>query len=205
MKKLNVKNLKIYAGGILLGMALAASNNIDAYAEENEEVLYVEENNNYTTEPITETPPATNYEIEQPPVEEQPVVDPAANNGDCIDKDNYTLQPGEGAEIPDWVQTEAERKGIKPEPTPTPNPNPTPTPTPDTPGTPSQTTTTTAFVPQASVNLPAPKTSDNRAAKLILQIIGGTAAGAVIVSGGVLAGKRFNIEEVELEEDTKTL
>jgi len=204
MKKLNVKNLKIYAGGILLGMALAASNSIDAYAEENEEVLYEETENNYTTEPITETPPATNYEIEQPPVEQQPVVDPAANNGDCIDKDNYTLQPGEGAEIPDSVLTEAERKGINPTPNPepTPTPNPTPTPTPDTPGTPS-TPGTPAFVPQASVNLPAPKTSDDRAAKLILQIIGGTLAGATIVTTGAIVGKKFNIFEVE--ENHKTL
>ena len=211
MKKLNVKNLKIYAGGILLGMALAASNSIDAYAEE-EEVLYEETNNDYTTEPITETPPATNYEAEQPPVEETPVVDPAANNGDCIDKDNYQLQPGEGAEIPDWVPTEAERKGITPtptpeptptpQPTPTPNPEPTPTPTPSNPNTP---TPVNVFIPTATVEQNAPKTGDNRAAKLIFQIIGGSLAGATVVTAGSIVGKRFNIEEVELDEDIKTL
>lgn len=111
MKKV-IKNLKLFGASLGLAASLAAVAPMSVYAEE-EEILFEETQDEHTETEISNENPDNTKKEEATPEE---------NRGEqvTIDADNWNKDehPNEGNVIPDYVQTEAERKGIKPTPTP---------------------------------------------------------------------------------------
>lgn len=162
MKKV-IKNLKLFASSIGLATSLAFTSPISVNAEE--EVLWESTKDDHVLEDIN------NEQPDNTKATEQPVQTPAPTAQVTIDASNWNpaSEPNAGLEIPDYVQTEAERKGLT---TPTPTPaTPTPeTPTPDTP-TPDEPTPDT---PAPATPTPAsiPKTGSLASALIVATIIG---------------------------------
>ncbi len=164
MKKV-IKNLKLFGASLGLAASLAAVAPMSVYAEE-EEILFEETQDEHTETEISNENPDNTKKEEATPEE---------NRGEqvTIDADNWNKDehPNEGNEIPDYVQTEAERKGITPPPTPTPE-EPTkpeepkkPEEKPEIPETKIEVTEKVVVTPQI------PKTGDSR--KVVLATIAG--------------------------------
>ena len=164
MKKV-IKNLKLFGASLGLAASLAAVAPMSIYAEE-EEILFEETQDEHTETEISNENPDNTKKEEATPEE---------NRGEqvTIDADNWNKDehPNEGNVIPDYVQTEAERKGITPPPTPTPE-EPTkpeepkkPEEKPEIPETKIEVTEKVVVTPQI------PKTGDSR--KVVLATIAG--------------------------------
>lgn len=164
MKKV-IKNLKLFGASLGLAASLAAVAPMSVYAEE-EEILFEETQDEHTETEISNENPDNTKKEEATPEE---------NRGEqvTIDADNWNKDehPNEGNVIPDYVQTEAERKGITPPPTPTPE-EPTkpeepkkPEEKPEIPETKIEVTEKVVVTPQI------PKTGDSR--KVVLATIAG--------------------------------
>lgn len=158
MKKV-IKNLKLFGASLGLAASLAAVAPMSVYAEE-EEILFEETQDEHTeTEISNENPDNTKKEE----------ATPEDNRGEqvTIDADNWNKDehPNEGNEIPDYVQTEAERKGITPPPTPTPEEPTKPEEKTEIPETKIEVTEKVVVTPQI------PKTGDSR--KVVLATIAG--------------------------------
>ena len=160
MKKV-IKNLKLFGASLGLAASLAAVAPMSVYAEE-EEILFEETQDEHTETEISNENPDNTKKEEATPEE---------NRGEqvTIDADNWNKDehPNEGNEIPDYVQTEAERKGI--------TPPPTPTPTPEEPTIPEEKTeipeTKIEVIEKVVVTPQIPKTGDSR--KVVLATIAG--------------------------------
>lgn len=158
MKKV-IKNLKLFGASLGLAASLAAVAPMSVYAEE-EEILFEETQDEHTETEISNENPDNTKKEEATPEE---------NRGEqvTIDADNWNKDehPNEGNEIPDYVQTEAERKGITPPPTPTPEEPTKPEEKPEIPETKIEVTEKVVVTPQI------PKTGDSR--KVVLATIAG--------------------------------
>ena len=158
MKKV-IKNLKLFGASLGLAASLAAVAPMSVYAEE-EEILFEETQDEHTETEISNENPDNTKKEEATPEE---------NRGEqvTIDADNWNKDehPNEGNEIPDYVQTEAERKGITPPPTPTPEEPTKPEEKTEIPETKIEVTEKVVVTPQI------PKTGDSR--KVVLATIAG--------------------------------
>lgn len=158
MKKV-IKNLKLFGASLGLAASLAAVAPMSVYAEE-EEILFEETQDEHTETEISNENPDNTKKEEATPEE---------NRGEqvTIDADNWNKDehPNEGNVIPDYVQTEAERKGITPPPTPTPEEPTTPEEKTEIPETKIEVTEKVVVTPQI------PKTGDSR--KVVLATIAG--------------------------------
>lgn len=158
MKKV-IKNLKLFGASLGLAASLAAVAPMSVYAEE-EEILFEETKDEHTETEISNENPDNTKKEEATPEE---------NRGEqvTIDADNWNKDehPNEGNEIPDYVQTEAERKGITPPPTPTPEEPTKPEEKTEIPETKIEVTEKVVVTPQI------PKTGDSR--KVVLATIAG--------------------------------
>lgn len=158
MKKV-IKNLKLFGASLGLAASLAAVAPMSVYAEE-EEILFEETQDEHTETEISNENPDNTKKEEATPEE---------NRGEqvTIDADNWNKDehPNEGNVIPDYVQTEAERKGITPPPTPTPEEPTKPEEKPEIPETKIEVTEKVVVTPQI------PKTGDSR--KVVLATIAG--------------------------------
>lgn len=164
MKKV-IKNLKLFGASLGLAASLAAVAPMSVYAEE-EEILFEETQDEHTETEISNENPDNTKKEEATPEE---------NRGEqvTIDADNWNKDehPNEGNVIPDYVQTEAERKGITPPPTPTPE-EPTKPEEPTTPEEKTEIPETKIEVTEKVVVTPQiPKTGDSR--KVVLATIAG--------------------------------
>ncbi len=149
-----IKNLKLFGATIGLATSLVCSSPVTVHAEE-DEILWENDKDDHHEEDINDVQP-DNSIVTPAPAPETP-----APTQITIDATNWDpkSEPNAGQEIPDYVQTEAERKGLT---TPTPEPstpeNPTPTPenpTPDTPENPTPETPSKSDEPA-----PIPKTGN---------------------------------------------
>lgn len=158
MKKV-IKNLKLFGASLGLAASLAAVAPMSVYAEE-EEILFEETQDEHTETEISNENPDNTKKEEATPEE---------NRGKqvTIDADNWNKDehPNEGNVIPDYVQTEAERKGITPPPTPTPEEPTKPEEKTEIPETKIEVTEKVVVTPQI------PKTGDSR--KVVLATIAG--------------------------------
>lgn len=158
MKKV-IKNLKLFGASLGLAASLAAVAPMSVYAEE-EEILFEETQDEHTETEISNENPDNTKKEEATPEE---------NRGEqvTIDADNWNKDehPNEGNVIPDYVQTEAERKGITPPPTPTPEEPTKPEEKTEIPETKIEVTEKVVVTPQI------PKTGDSR--KVVLATIAG--------------------------------
>ncbi len=166
---MNLKNLKVYGGMLLIAssLALGPTTSLTTYAEE-EEILYEESNDDYELEdiPADETPapteePATPAPTEEPPqATTAPTEEPPSSSVDfentVIDPEDESYNTG-ATEIPDSVETEAERKHLTPEsPNPTEPPQTTPEPPQETPAPPQETPAPPQETPAPPQETPAP-------------------------------------------------
>lgn len=137
---MKIEKLKLYGATLALiaATAMGANNTVTVHAEE---VLWEDTEDDYTLEDIPEgeQPPK---ETEKPEVKPQPTPTPTPVptptptenplDNTVIDPEDQEYNTGR-TEIPDYVETEAERKGLTtPEPDPTPEKTPTPQPVPKT-------------------------------------------------------------------------
>ena len=164
MKKV-IKNLKLFGASLGLAASLAAVAPMSVYADE-EEILFEETQDEHTETEISNENPDNTKKEESTPEE---------NRGEqvTIDADNWNKDehPNEGNVIPDYVQTEAERKGITPPPTPTPE-EPSKPEEPTKPEEKTEIPETKIEVTEKVVVTPQiPKTGDSR--KVVLATIAG--------------------------------
>lgn len=116
---MKLKKLRVYGAMAAIGFGLLTGPKMDnVYAEE---TLYVEEGDDYEQEDIgtivvpTPTPEPT-------PIPDDDKSKENEDHSGCLDKDSgEIIEEGEDYEIPDYVKTERERKGID-EKTPVPVP-----------------------------------------------------------------------------------
>ena len=125
-----IRKLKLFGATVGLATSIVCTSPVVVHAEE--EVLWENDKDDHHEEDINNYQPDNSIAT---PTPETPA--PAPTQQITIDASNWDpkSEPNAGLEIPDYVQTEAERKGlITPTPeTPTPE-TPTPeTPTPETP------------------------------------------------------------------------
>ena len=120
-----IRKLKLFGATVGLATSIVCTSPVVVHAEE--EVLWENDKDDHHEEDINNYQPDNSIAT---PTPETPA--PAPTKQITIDASNWNpkSEPNAGLEIPDYVQTEAERKGLT---TPTPE-TPTPeTPTPDTP------------------------------------------------------------------------
>lgn len=155
-----IKKLKLFGATFGLATSIVCSSPVVLHAEE--EVLWENNQDDHHEEDINDFQPDNSL------VTPTPAPTPAPTTQVTLDDTNWdpSSEPDAGLEIPDYVKTEAERKGlVTPPPTPdTPTPD---TPTPDTP---------TPNTPTPEPN-PIPKTGEGK--KIILAIASGLAASAI--------------------------
>lgn len=183
MKKV-IKNLKLFGASLGLAASLAAVAPMSVYAEE-EEILFESTQDDHKETDINNENPDNTKKEETTPEE---------NRGEqvTIDADNWNKDehPNEGNEIPDYVQTEAERKGL----------TPTPTPTPEEPTTPEEKTeipeATPKVVEQVVVTPQIPKTGDAR--KYVIATIGGM---LIAIAFGIGYSVYQNRKDNEFEDE----
>ena len=165
MKKV-IKKLKLFGATFGLATSIVCSSPVVLHAEE-EEVLWENNQDDHHEEDINDFQPDNSL------VTPTPAPTPVPTKQVTLDDTNWdpSTEPNAGLEIPDYVKTEAERKGlVTPPPTPdTPTPD-TPTPDTSTPDTPTPNTPT----PEPT---PIPKTGECK--KIILAIASGLAASAI--------------------------
>lgn len=115
-----IKKLKLFGATVGLATSIVCTSPVVVHAEE--EVLWENDKDDHHEEDINNYQPDNSIAT---PTPETPA--PAPTKQITIDASNWNpkSEPNAGLEIPDYVQTEAERKGLT---TPTPE-----TPTPDTP------------------------------------------------------------------------
>ncbi len=195
MKKV-VKNLKLFASTIGLAASLVAITPVNVYAEE-EEILWESDKDDHKEEDINNVNPDNSIKEEEKTEE---VKEPQITLDDTNWSPETDKDPDAGKYIPDTVETEAERKGIKPTPTPTPTPDtPTPTPTPvnpePTPETVVEITTPTPEVATKEETTPIPKTGD--ASRYILISLGS----AMVIAGTIGVFKAIEINRNNKFED----
>lgn len=184
MEKSTYKNLKLFAASIGLATSLAFSSPVSVQAEE--EILWENTQDDHHEEDINDYKPDNST-----PAPETPAPATPAPTQITIDASNWypKSEPDAGLEIPDTVQTEAERKGLTtptPEPTPTPTPTPeTPTPSPETPSPETPTPETPAPTPVAPQ--PIPKTGQNSKG-VIFALLGTAAIGAIFLLSTTFKG-----------------
>lgn len=161
-----IKKLKLFGATFGLATSIVCSSPIVLHAEE-EEVLWENNQDDHHEEDINDYQPDNSLPTPTP----EPAV-PSPTPQITIDDTNWDpkSEPDAGLEIPDYVQTEAERKGLT-TPTPEPTPVPTPTPVPSTP-TPEPVPTPTP-TPE-----PIPKTG-GKASNVIFAIAAGLSAAAI--------------------------
>lgn len=196
MKKV-IKNLKLFGASLGLAASLAAVAPMSVYAEE-EEILFEETQDEHTETEISNENP-DNTKKEETTEEEN------KGNQTTLDESNWNPDehPNEGNKIPDYVQTEAERKGITPPPTPTPE-EPT---KPEEPTTPEEKTEIPETKPEVTekvvVTPQIPKTGDSR--KVVLATIAGILIAASCGLGYSiyqnLQDNKFEDEFYAVEED----
>lgn len=117
-----IRKLKLFGATVGLATSIVCTSPVVVHAEE--EVLWENDKDDHHEEDINSYQPDNSIATPTPA--------PAPTKQITIDASNWNpkSEPNAGLEIPDYVQTEAERKGLT---TPTPE-TPTPeTPTPDTP------------------------------------------------------------------------
>ncbi len=142
-----IRKLKLFGATVGLATSIVCTSPVVVHAEE--EVLWENDKDDHHEEDINSYQPDNSIAT---PTPETPA--PAPTKQITIDASNWNpkSEPNAGLEIPDYVQTEAERKGLT---TPTPE-TPTPeTPTPETP-TPDTPTPETPSKPEEPK--PIPKT-----------------------------------------------
>lgn len=130
-----IKKLKLFGATVGLATSIVCTSPVVVHAEE--EILWENDKDDHHEEDINNYQPDNSIAT---PTPETPT--PAPTQQITIDASNWDpkSEPNAGLEIPDYVQTEAERKGLT-TPTPeTPTPEtPTPeTPTPETPSKPEE-------------------------------------------------------------------
>lgn len=130
---MKIENLKIYGAtlAIIAAMAMNPNNTMTVYAEE--EVLFEDTEDDYTLEDIEETtdqPSNEDNSQENNQENEVPSTNPFDDNPED-DLENTEIDPEDEeyntgrTEIPDYVKTEAERKGLVPDNPPTDSPSET--------------------------------------------------------------------------------
>lgn len=125
-----IRKLKLFGATVGLATSIVCTSPVVVHAEE--EVLWENDKDDHHEEDINSYQPDNSIAT---PTPETPA--PAPTQQITIDASNWNpkSEPNAGLEIPDYVQTEAERKGLT---TPTPK-TPTPdTPTPETPSKPEE-------------------------------------------------------------------
>lgn len=125
-----IRKLKLFGATVGLATSIVCTSPVVVHAEE--EVLWENDKDDHHEEDINNYQPDNSIAT---PTPETPA--PAPTKQITIDASNWNpkSEPNAGLEIPDYVQTEAERKGLT---TPTPE-TPTPdTPTPETPSKPEE-------------------------------------------------------------------
>lgn len=125
-----IKKLKLFGATVGLATSIVCTSPVVVHAEE--EILWENDKDDHHEEDINNYQPDNSIAT---PTPETPT--PAPTQQITIDASNWDpkSEPNAGLEIPDYVQTEAERKGLT---TPTPE-TPTPdTPTPETPSKPEE-------------------------------------------------------------------
>lgn len=125
-----IKKLKLFGATVGLATSIVCTSPVVVHAEE--EILWENDKDDHHEEDINNYQPDNSIAT---PTPETPT--PAPTQQITIDASNWNpkSEPNAGLEIPDYVQTEAERKGLT---TPTPK-TPTPdTPTPETPSKPEE-------------------------------------------------------------------
>ena len=156
------------------------------FAEENEEVLFEDQEDDYKTEDIKEDDVVKDNTVVDPvqeeKKEEQKQEEKKNDGGSCVTPDNgYNEEEGKY-----WdpnIKTEAEKKGLVPDTPPETPPTPpvTPPETPETPETPSTPAPTPTPTPApAPAPAPAPKTGD-----ISLSEIFALLAGLSVTVGGL--------------------
>ncbi len=170
--KVTKKTMLIALSALVASLAFVAPKaSVKAYAASNEEVLFEDDTDDYTTEKIDNNDVVENNtvvqdgdKVEETKTEEQPKTEEKKNDGgDCVTEDHgYNEEAGKY-----WdpsIKTEVEKKGLTPD---TPSTPVTPPSTPETPSTPS-----TPVTPEQPVVTPAPKptpkTGDLSSSKLAL-------------------------------------
>ena len=145
----NIKKLKLFGATVGLATSIVCTSPVVVHAEE--EILWENDKDDHHEEDINNYQPDNSIAT---PTPETPT--PAPTQQITIDASNWDpkSEPNAGLEIPDYVQTEAERKGLT---TPTPE-TPTPeTPTPETP-TPETPTPETPTPETPTPETPTPET-----------------------------------------------
>lgn len=125
-----IRKLKLFGATVGLATSIVCTSPVVVHAEE--EILWENDKDDHHEEDINNYQPDNSIAT---PTPETPA--PAPTKQITIDASNWNpkSEPNAGLEIPDYVQTEAERKGLT---TPTPE-TPTPdTPTPETPSKPEE-------------------------------------------------------------------
>lgn len=125
-----IRKLKLFGATVGLATSIVCTSPVVVHAEE--EILWENDKDDHHEEDINNYQPDNSIAT---PTPETPT--PAPTQQITIDASNWNpkSEPNAGLEIPDYVQTEAERKGLT---TPTPE-TPTPdTPTPETPSKPEE-------------------------------------------------------------------
>ena len=144
-----IKKLKLFGATVGLATSIVCTSPVVVHAEE--EILWENDKDDHHEEDINNYQPDNSIAT---PTPETPT--PAPTQQITIDASNWDpkSEPNAGLEIPDYVQTEAERKGLT---TPTPE-TPTPeTPTPETP-TPETPTPETPTPETPTPETPTPET-----------------------------------------------
>ena len=120
-----IKKLKLFGATVGLATSIVCTSPVVVHAEE--EILWENDKDDHHEEDINNYQPDNSIAT---PTPETPT--PAPTQQITIDASNWDpkSEPNAGLEIPDYVQTEAERKGLT---TPTPD-----TPTPETPSKPEE-------------------------------------------------------------------
>lgn len=151
-----IKKLKLFGATFGLATSIVCSSPVVLHAEE--EVLWENNQDDHHEEDINDFQPDNSL------VTPTPAPTPAPTKQVTLDDTNWdpSSEPDAGLEIPDYVKTEAERKGLV---TPPPTPDVPDTPTPDVPDTPT---------PEPA---PIPKTGEGK--KIIFAIASGLAASAI--------------------------
>ena len=195
MKKV-IKNLKLFGASLGLAASLAAVAPMSVYAEE-EEILFEETQDEHTETDLNNENP-DNTKQEETTEEEN------KGNQNTVDESNWNPDenPTEGNNIPDTVQTEAERKGITPPPKKDDEPpkeeEKKEEPNKEEPQI--QTETKQEVVETVVVIKPIPKTGDAR--KYVIATIGG-----FIIAASFGAGYRFyqNRQDNKFEDEFYSL
>ena len=209
--KLSRRQLFMIIAGLVTGIAFSSP--VVSYAQESqEEVLYEDDEDDYTTEKIDnndvvedntvvqdgDKPAEEEKQEEQKPAEEEKQEEQKHDGGSCVTPENgYDEEAGK-----DWdpsIKTETEKKGLTENPPDNPpdNPpsNPPETPTEDTPST-------VTTVVETPVETPAPaktpKTGD-----LTLKEILGVLAGLGLIAGGVSFTIANNVSDKEDKKRTR--